>query len=117
VHEKVFAKALESLGVDWGKALPVPRIDTAGMPEVRDLERKNLHNQMWTFAAEGETNEIGKIFKGDSPFDDGGKLEVIEGFPEGAEIPDFPENPQEFAPGLDNDLKKLAQGIKSGTAA
>jgi len=24
VHEKVFAKALETLGVNWGKALPVP---------------------------------------------------------------------------------------------
>ena len=72
-HEKVFAKALETLGVNWGKALPIPRIDTSGMPEVRDLESKNLHNQMWTFTNKGETSEIGKIFKGDSPFDDGGK--------------------------------------------
>jgi Mn-containing catalase len=119
VHEKVFAKALETMGVNWGKALPIPRIDTSGMPEVRDLERKNLHNQMWTFTNNGETSEIGKIFKGDSPFDDGGgKLEVIEGFPEGANIPFFPETPQEFAPGLDSELKKLAQGIKkSGKAA
>ena len=107
VHEKVFAKALETLGVNWGKALPIPRIDTSGMPEVRDLERKNLHNQMWTFTNKGETSEIGKIFKGDSPFDDGGKLELIEGFPEGANIPFFPEAPQEFAPGLDSELKKI----------
>src|ERR687894_773573 len=108
VHEKVFAKALETMGVNWGKALPIPRIDTSGMPEVRDLERKNLHNQMWTFTNNGETSEIGKIFKGDSPFDDGGKLEVIEGFPEGANIPFFPEAPQEFAPGLDSELKRIA---------
>src|SRR5215208_3052256 len=107
-HEKVFAKALETLGVNWGKALPIPRIDTSGMPEVRDLESKNLHNQMWTFTNKGEASEIGTIFKGDSPFDDGGKLELIEGFPEGANIPFFPENPQEFAPGLDSELKKLA---------
>jgi Mn-containing catalase len=53
VHEKVFAKALETMGVNWGKALPIPRIDTSGMPEVRDLERKNLHNQMWTFTNKG----------------------------------------------------------------
>ena len=26
-HEKVFAKALESLGVNWGKTLPVPKAD------------------------------------------------------------------------------------------
>ena len=108
VHEKVFAKALETMGVNWAKALPVPRIDTSGMPEVKDLESKNLHNQMWTFTNKGETSEIGKIFKGDSPFDDGGKLEVIEGFPEGANIPFFPEAPQEFAPGLDRELKKIA---------
>src|ERR671910_1170582 len=108
VHEKVFAKALETMGVNWGKALPIPRIDTSGMPEVKDLERKNLHNQMWTFTNNGEASEIGKIFKGDSPFDDGGKLELIEGFPEGANIPFFPESPQEFAPGLDSELKRIA---------
>jgi Mn-containing catalase len=49
VHEKVFAKALEALGVQWNKALPIPGIDTSGMSEVRELEAKNLHNQMWTF--------------------------------------------------------------------
>ena len=36
VHEKVFAKALETPGVNWGKALPVPRINTDKMPEVKD---------------------------------------------------------------------------------
>ncbi len=112
VHEKVFAKALETLGVNWGKALPVPRINTDKMPEVKDLERKNLHNIMWTFANNGETNGMAKIFKGDSPFDDGGTLEVIDGFPEGAEIPLFPESPPEFSPGLDTELKKLAQQVQ-----
>src|SRR5918993_4226321 len=104
VHEKVFAKALETLGVNWGKSLPVPRIDTSNMPEVKDLENKNLHNQMWTFTNKGETSLLDKIFKGDSPFDDGGTLEVIEGFPEGVEIPSMPEAPQEFSPGLDAEL-------------
>src|SRR3954465_5524525 len=111
VHEKVFAKALETLGVNWGQALPIPRIDTAGMPEVKDLERKNLHNQMWTFSNKGETSLIDRIFKGDSPFDDGGTLEVIEGFPEGADIPNLPDAPQEFASCLDIDLKRLSQRL------
>jgi Mn-containing catalase len=61
VHEKVFAKALETLGVNWGKALPVPRIDTDKMPEVKDLENKNLHNIMWTFANNGEPNGMAKM--------------------------------------------------------
>lgn len=107
VHEKVFAKALETLGVSWGKALPVPRINTDNMPEVKELEGKNLHNIMWTFANNGEPNGMAIIFKGDSPFDDGGTLEVLEGFPEGADIPLFPESPQEFSPGLDTELKKV----------
>ena len=82
------------------------------MPEVRDLENKNLHNQMWTFSNKGETSLLNTIFKGDSPFDDGGKLEVIDGFPEGSEIPKMPEAPQEFSPGLDADLKQLAMSLK-----
>jgi Mn-containing catalase len=96
VHEKLFTKALETLGVNWGKALLIPRIDTDKMPEVKDLESKNLHNIMWTSANNGEPNGISEIFKGDSPFDDGGTLEVVEGFPEGAATPDLPGIPRVF---------------------
>jgi Mn-containing catalase len=108
-HEKVFAKALETLGVQWNKALPIPRIDTAGMKEVKELERKNLHNQMWTFT--NESSGLEDIFKGSSPFDDGGELEVIDGHPEGAKIPFMPDAPQEFASGLDSELRKLTQQV------
>lgn len=105
-HEKVFAKALETLGVNWGKALPVPKIDTSNMPEVRELEKKNLHNQQWTFAS--DESEMAAIFKGESPFGDG-QLETIEGAPDGFEIPKMPERPEEFSPGLDAELKSLAK--------
>jgi len=37
-HEKVFAKALETLGVEWNKTLPIPKVDTSKMLEVRELE-------------------------------------------------------------------------------
>ena len=109
VHEKVFAKALETLGVKWNKALPIPRINTAGMKEVKELERLNLHNQMWTFTNDDKSSGLAQIFKGSSPFDDGGELEVLEGHPEGANIPFMPDAPQEFSSGLDADLRKLAQ--------
>jgi Mn-containing catalase len=113
-HEKVFAKALETLGVQWNKALPIPRINTSGMKEVRELERLNLHNQMWTFTANNsEPSGLAQIFKGSSPFDDGGELEVIEGQPEGANIPFMPDAPQEFASGLDTDLRKMTQQLQS----
>jgi manganese catalase len=118
-HEKVFAKALETLGVNWNKALPVPKLDTSGMPEVKELESRNLHNQQWTFT--DESSGLSKIFNGSSPFGDGGELEAIDGIPQGAPIPNLPDAPQEFASGLDGELKKLTQQIQtsasSGTAS
>jgi Mn-containing catalase len=113
-HEKLFAKALETLGVQWNKALPIPRIDTSGMKEVKELERKNLHNQMWTFTNnKNETSGLADIFKGSSPFDDGGELEVLDGHPEGANMPFMPDAPQEFASGLDTELRKLTQQVQN----
>src|ERR687885_1042670 len=109
-HEKVFAKALETLGVNWNKALPVPKLDTSGMPEVKELESINLHNQQWTFT--DESSGLSKIFNGSSPFDDGGELEAIDGVPEGAPIPNLPDAPQEFASGLDEELNTLTQQIQ-----
>ena len=53
VHEKAFAKALETLGVDWGKTMPIPKIETSFMPEVKEMEERNLHNQIWTLDNSG----------------------------------------------------------------
>jgi Mn-containing catalase len=104
-HEKVFAKALESLGVDWDKTLPVPKTDSSKMPEVKKLEERNLHNQQWTFSE--EESGLSKIFAGSSPFGDG-ELEALDGLPEGFDIPQMPEAPEELAPGLDKVLKGKA---------
>ena len=100
-HEKAFAKALETLGIDWGKTMPIPKIETSFMPEVNAMEKKNLHNQIWTFS--NETSEVSKIFTGDSPFGDG-ELETINGSPDGFKMIQMPNAPQEFAPGLDKGL-------------
>jgi Mn-containing catalase len=104
-HEKVFAKALESLGVDWDNTLPIPKTDTSKMPEVKKLEDKNLHNQQWSFT--NEQTGLSEIFIGSSPFGDG-ELEALDGLPEGFDIPQMPEAPQEYAPGLDTVLKDKA---------
>jgi Mn-containing catalase len=45
------------------------------------------------------------IFTGSSPFGDG-ELEALDGVPEGFDIPQMPEAPQEYAPGLDKVLKE-----------
>jgi manganese catalase len=100
-HEKAFAKALETLGVNWGKAMPIPKIETSFMPEVKDMESRNLHNQIWTFS--NETSELSKIFAGASPFGDG-ELETLNGTPDGFKMIEMPDAPQEFASGLDKDL-------------
>ena len=106
-HEKAFAKALEVLGVKWGNVLPVPKIDTAKMPEVKELEKKNMHNQQWTFAKD---SQMAKIFKGPSPFGDG-ELETLDGLPEGFEVPHLPMRPEEFSPGLDAALLEKVSGM------
>jgi Mn-containing catalase len=107
-HEKVFAKALETLGINWNKTLPVPKVDTSKMPEVKELENRNLHNQQWTFTS--EDSGLSKIFNGSSPFGDG-EIETLDGHPEGAAIPNIPDAPQEFASGFDPVLKKQVDEI------
>ena len=76
--------------------------DSSKMPEVKVLEDRNLHNQQWTFS--NEASGLSEIFAGSSPFGDG-ELEALDGLPEGFDIPQMPEAPQEYAPGLDKNLK------------
>ena len=113
-HEKVFAKALETLGVNWNKTLPIPKVDSSKMPEVQELERLNLHNQQWTMT--NEQSGLSLIFNGESPFNDGGQLEALDGHPEGAAIPNLPDAPQEFASGLDSELKSKVQNLMNKSA-
>jgi hypothetical protein len=40
-------------------------MDTSKMPEVRELEELNLHNQQWTFTE--EQSGLSLIFNGESP--------------------------------------------------
>ena len=105
-HEKVFAKALESLGVNWGNTFPIPKTDTSKMPEVEELEDRNLHNQQWSFS--NEETGLSAIFNGSSPFGDG-ELVALDGLPDGFDLPQMPEAPQEYAPGLDKQHKENAK--------
>ena len=36
-HENAYANALESLGVDWGRTLPIPKTNAEKFPEVKKL--------------------------------------------------------------------------------
>lgn len=108
-HQMAFAKALETLGVDWGKVLPIPKFDDSQFPEVKELIDAGINRQQYHFNL--ETSMLGTIFAGSSPSNDGTEL-VAMAAPENA-YPDSPapERPEEFAPGLDPELQALVDAL------
>jgi Mn-containing catalase len=110
VHEKAYAKALETLGVQWGKILPIPKFDASKMPEVKRLMDMGLHNQLHHWRLDG--SEMSKIFHGPSPAQDG-TLTTTQKPPEGAPLKLGEARPEEFAPGLTPELEKLIQQIEA----
>jgi Mn-containing catalase len=59
-------------------------------------------------AFSNDKSGLAEIFNGESPFGDG-ELEALDGLPEGFDIPQMPEAPQEYSPGLDKELKQRAR--------
>ncbi len=108
-HQAAFAKALEKLGVDWGKVLPVPKFDPSQFPEVKRLLDLGLHREQYTFRLDGSMME--QIFSGPSPFNDGTQLTTLTEPRESFLVPQMPERPEEFAPGLDAELQALADAF------
>ena len=107
-HENAYAKALESLGVNWGAALPIPKTNAERFPEVKKLLEEGLHMKQYTFSAD-DLSEAGKIYRGQAPASVGGGRLTTEVAPEGFPMDIAVERPEEFAPGLDPDLLKLVQ--------
>jgi Mn-containing catalase len=107
-HENAYAKALESLGVDWGAALPIPKTDAERFPEVKKLLDQGLHLKQYTFSAD-DLSEAGKIYRGQAPASVGGGTLTTERAPEGFPMDIAVERPEEFGPGLDPELLKLVQ--------
>ena len=106
-HELVFAKALESLGVNWGKTLPIPNFDARQWPEVKKLMDQGVHLQQHHFRLDG--SEMAAILNGSSPANDGSTVEVTDEPMEGFPIRDLPERPEEFSPGLTPELRELVE--------
>ncbi len=107
-HENAYAKALESLGINWGAALPIPKTDAERFPEVKTLLDQGLHLKQYTFSLDN-LSEAGKIYRGVAPASAGGGTLSTEQMPEGFPMDIAVERPEEFAPGLDPDLLKLVQ--------
>jgi len=106
-HENAFAKALESLGVNWGKVLPIPKTNAEQFPEVKKLLDQGLQSIQYTFSADN-LSEAGKLYRGASPSNDGTELSTAI-MPEGVPIKIAPERREEFSPGLDPELLALIQ--------
>jgi Mn-containing catalase len=107
-HQAAFARALETLGVDWGKVLPVPRFDSTQFPEVRKLLEAGIGREQYHFRLDSSTME--KIFQGASPTD-GSELVTLKEPRESFPIPMAPERPEEFAPGFDPELQEMADAL------
>ena len=107
-HENAYAKALESLGINWKGTLPIPKTNAERFPEVKRLLDLGLQSKQFSFDL-GDQSEAGKIFRGMSPSKDGTKLDASEQAPEGVPSEISPERPEEFSPGADPDLIALIE--------
>ena len=107
-HENAYAKALETLGVNWKTLLPIPKTDAGRFPEVKRLLDLGLQSKQYTFDLAGQS-EAGRIFQGMSPSNDGTELDASEQAPAGVPSTIAPERFEEFSPGLDPDLLALVQ--------
>lgn len=106
-HENAYARALETLGVDWKKTLPIPKTNAERFPEVAALVEKGLQSVNYTFDLTG-ASEASKILRGPSPSNDGTELSVPRQAPEGGEpITVAPPRFEEYAPGADPELLDL----------
>lgn len=107
-HENAYAKALETLGVNWRTALPIPKTNAESFPEVKKLLERGLQSKQYSFDLTA-ASQAGKIFQGASPSNDGTQLDASEQAPEGFPITIAPERPEEFSPGADKDLRALIE--------
>jgi Mn-containing catalase len=107
-HENAYARALETLGVDWSKALPIPKTQAEKFPEVKKLVDLGLQSKQYSFDLTA-ASEAGKIFRGMSPSKDGTELDATEQAPLGVPSTIAEERFEEFSPGLDTELLALIQ--------
>jgi Mn-containing catalase len=107
-HENAYAKALETLGVNWRTSLPIPKTNAEQFPEVKKLLDLGLQSKQYSFDLTAQS-EAGKIFQGASPSNDGTELDASEQAPVGHPMTIAPERFEEFAPGADDELQALIE--------
>lgn len=108
-HQAAFARALETLGINWGKVLPIPKFDSTKFPEVKRLLDAGIGREL--YHGRLDSSQMEKILSGPTPFNDGTEFTVLKEPRESYPIPMAPERPEEFAPGLDPELQDLADAF------
>lgn len=108
-HEMAFAKALETLGVDWAKILPIPKFDSSQYPEVKKLIDAGINREQYHFRL--DSSQMEKIFSGSAPANDGTELVTLKEPKNSYPSTPGPERPEEFAPGLDPQLQEMADAL------
>lgn len=113
VHVVAYAKALEkATGVDMTKMLPVPNLDNSKFDHAKKFEDQGWHRKLYRFS-DNDYNLLDRIWEGPTPVGPPGELEVVDGIPEGADIPDLEQIPEEFAPGFDEQsFRELSERLK-----
>lgn len=113
-HEMAFAKALETLGVEWNKLLPIPKFDASQYPEVQVLIDAGINREQYHFRL--DDSQMGAIFSGSAPANDGTELITLAEPKESYPTPSGAERPEEFSPGLDPELQALADALVEAKA-
>lgn len=101
VHAHAYALALKQLtGVEIEKMLPTPNINLEKIPESRKYLEEGSHRRLYRFSPDAY-QEMAGIWGGKEtalPGDPPGELEVIDGPPKGAKIPELEGTPSAFTP-------------------
>lgn len=101
VHAHAYALALKKLtGVDIEKMLPTPNINLDKIPESAKYLAEGSHRRLYQFSPKDYKEMAGIWGNGEKalPGDPPGELEVVEGMPDGAKIPELEGTPSAFTP-------------------
>jgi Mn-containing catalase len=111
VHQEVYTKALSDLcGVDITKLLPVPEIQSSDFPHARKFMDRGFHAKLYRFSPD-DYKQLGEIWNG-AQAETGDPREVVDGIPDGGEIPDLSPAPPLFAPGINvEDIQEIAKWL------
>lgn len=111
VHQAAYGRALEELtGVQMTKFLPLPNLDDMKIPEARKWMERSEHTRLYTWGP--DFLNLSSIWNGTAHWADNSKLEVVDGMPAGAPMPDAAGTPYQFSPEFDTtEVFKIAQRL------